>query len=273
MIKSIGRLNLDDYKLIDSQVEKIFVCLSKDKIEEATELITAMANTQNYFVREELGKRLANYEGPGAMKEVCAKLLDDHIYGIRATALFYFYYSNIDNPEVLLHILSKTVETVRWESEHIIEELWKSHPELMRREMPQWALSPSPKKRAMSMHGMNKIALDSPQFVLMHLEKLVDDEDPEVQEKFVKILIQVGRHRPQHAYTNIYRWLKSGSEDRARLLRDAVKVLVSIVARREREEQSNDFWAVTKKAVSDWRKDPSPLVSQMGNRLQQLLQS
>ncbi len=174
---------------------------------------------------------------------------------------------------MLLHILSKTVETVRWESEHIIEELWKSHPELMRREMPQWALSPSPKKRAMSMHGMNKIALDSPQFVLMHLEKLVDDEDPEVQEKFVKILIQVGRHRPQHAYTNIYRWLKSGSEDRARLLWDALKVLVSIVARREREEQSNDFWAVTKKAVSDWRKDPSPLVSQMGNRLQQLLQS
>ena len=273
MIKSIGRLNLDDYKLIDSQVEKIFVCLSKDKIEEATGLITEMANTQNYFVREELGKRLANYEGPGAMKEVCAKLLDDHIYGIRATALFYFYYSNIDNPEVLLHILSKTVETVRWESEHIIEELWKSHPELMRREMPQWALSPSPKKRAMSMHGMNKIALDSPQFVLMHLEKLVDDEDPEVQEKFVKILIQVGRHRPQHAYTNIYRWLKSGGEDRARLLWDALKVLVSIVARREREEQSNDFWAVTKKAVSDWRKDPSPLVSQMGNRLQQLLQS
>ncbi len=273
MIKSIGRLNLDDYKLIDSQVEKIFINLGKDRIQEATELITEMANTQNYFVREELGKRLATYEGPGAMKEVCSKLLDDHIYGIRATALFYFYYSNIDNPEVLLRILSKTAETVRWESEHIIEELWKSHPELMKQEMAQWALSPSPKKRAMSMHGMERVALDSPQFVLMHLEKLLDDEDPDVQEKFVKTLISVARHRPQHAYMNVLRWLKFGDEDRARLLWDALKVLAAIVARREREDQSNDFWTITRRVVGDWRKDSSPLVSQMGNRLHQILQS
>ena len=130
----------------------------------------------------------------------------------------------------------------------------------------------SAKKRAMSMHGLEKVALDSPQFVLMHLERLLDEEDAEVQEKFVKTLIQVARHRPQHAYMNVYRWLRHGTEDRARLLWDALKVLVSIVARREREDQSNDFWNVTRRAVDDWRKDSSPLVSQMGNRLQQLLQ-
>lgn len=273
MIKSIGRLKLDDYKLMDSQVEKIFINLGKDRIELATELITEMANTPNYFVREEFGKRLATYEGPGAMEEVCSKLLEDHIYGIRATALFYFYYSNIDDLPVLLQILAKTVETVKWESEHILGELWKSNSSLMKAEMPKWALSPSAKKRAMSMHGMEQIVLTSPQFVLTHLERLIDDEESDVHENFVKLLIQVGRHRPQHAYVNIHRWLKDGSEDRARLLWDALKVLASIVARRERDNQSGDFWTLTKRVVGDWRKDPSALVAQMGSRLSQIIQS
>ncbi len=273
MIKSIGRLKLDDYKLMDSQVEKIFINLGKDRIEQATELIIEMANTPNYFVREEFGKRLAKYEGPGAMEEVCSKLLDDHIYGIRATALFYYYYRNIDNLPVLIEILGRTVQSVKWESEHILEELWKRSPELMKQQMPKWALSPSAKKRAMSMHGMDSIVQSSPQFVLTHLDSLIDDEDAEVREAFVKLLIQVGCHRPQHSYVNVYRWLKDGTEDRARLLWDALKVMASIVARGERENQSGDFWTITRRTVSDWRKDPNELISQMGARLSQILQA
>jgi len=273
MIKEIGRLKLDDYKVMDAQVEKIFRNLDKDKIELATKQITDMANTPNYFVREELGKRLANYDGPGAMEDVCAELLEDHLYGIRATALFYFYYKRMADPAVIIRILDKTVESVPWESETIMMELWKRDPDMMKQTMPLWAQSPSEKKRAMSMHGMEGIAIRSPQYVLTFIERLIDDESEEVQNKISNLLSQVGRHRPLHTYVNIRRWLRDGDETRARVIWNTMKKLASIVAQRNRQDQSPDFVSVTQRAIADWRADSAPIVSQMGNRLAQIIRT
>ena len=273
MIKEIGRLNLDDYKLMDAQVEKIFRNLDKDKIDLARKQITEMANTPNYFVREELGKRLANYDGPGAMEDVCGELLEDHIYGIRATALFYFYYNRRSDPAVIIRILEKTVESVPWESETILFELWKASPDLMKSTMPVWAQSPSAKKRAMSMHGMDNIAIRSPQFVLTFIENLIDDESEEAEDKISHVLTQVGRYRPLHTYVNIRRWLKDGDENRARVLWNTMKKLASLIAQRNRKDQSPEFVSVTQRAIQDWRVDSAPIVSQMGNRLAQIIRN
>ena len=59
MIKEVGRLNIDDYKILDAQVEKIFRNLDKKNPDLAIKQIMELGNTANYFVREELGKRLA----------------------------------------------------------------------------------------------------------------------------------------------------------------------------------------------------------------------
>lgn len=183
MIKEMGRLNLDDYKIMDAQVEKIFKSLDKGKREQAIKEIEEMANTANYFVREEMGKRLATYQGKGPLDEICAEMLDDFIYGIRATALFYFYYKRQDDPRVIVKTLEKTVETVPWESETICFELWKNYPEVMKEEMPHWAMSPNENKRSMSMHGMENIADKNPQYILTFIGRLLDDESEEVQKK------------------------------------------------------------------------------------------
>ena len=58
MIKEVGRLNIDDYKVLDAQVEKIFRNLDKKNPDLAVKQIMELGNTANYFVREELGKRL-----------------------------------------------------------------------------------------------------------------------------------------------------------------------------------------------------------------------
>ena len=271
MIKEIGRLNLDDYKLMDAQVEKIFRNLDKDKIDLARKQITEMANTPNYFVREEFGKRLAVYDGPGAMEDVCGELLEDHIYGIRATALFYFYYSRQNDPAVIVKTLEKTVESVPWESETILFDLWKRFPDMMKQTMPVWAQSPSEKKRAMSMHGMENIAVRSPQYVLTFIAGLIDDESEEVQKKISHVLTQVGRFRPLHTYVNIRRWLKDGDENRARVLWNTMKKLASLITQQNRREQSPEFISVTQKTIAEWRSDSAPLVSQMGNRLAQII--
>ncbi|NLK49975.1 MAG: DNA alkylation repair protein [Candidatus Cloacimonetes bacterium] len=267
MIKDIGRLNLDDYKLIDAQVEKIFLNLSKDKIDLARKQITEMANTPNYFVREEMGKRLAAYEGPGAMESVCAELLEDHIYGIRATALFYFYYSRQDDIPVIIKILEKTFESVPWESETILFDLWKRDPETMKNMMPEWATSDNEKKRAMSMHGMENIAQRNPQYVLTFIARILDDESEEVQKKISHVLTQVGRYRPLHTYVNIRRWLQDGDEDRARTLWNTMKKLANLITDRNQKDQSPEFVSTTRETIAQWRKDKSPLVAQMGNRL------
>jgi len=271
MIKEMGRLNLDDYKIMDAQVEKIFKSLDKGKRDQAIKLIEEMGNTANYFVREEMGKRLATYQGKGPLDEICAEMLDDFIYGIRATALFYFYYKRQDDPRVIVKTLEKTVETVPWESETICFELWKNYPEAMKEEMPHWAMSPSENKRSMSMHGMENIADKNPQYILTFIGRLLDDESEEVQKKIGHILTQVGRQRPLQTYANIRRWLVGASEERVDAIWQTLRQLGSIFSQKNQRDKGFDFMNVTRRVIQEWKNDPDPNVAQMSNRLGQLL--
>ena len=267
MIKEVGRLNIDDYKILDAQVEKIFKNLDKKNPELAIKQIMELGNTANYFVREELGKRLAVYTGKGNLDKVCGDLLEDFIYGVRATGLFYFYYKYQDSPQHIIKTLEKTFETVPWESETICFELWKSFPDAMREHMPLWAESPNEKKRAISMHGMENIAAKNPQFVLMFIGKLLDDDSEEVQKKISHILTQVGRVRPIQTYTNVRRWLIDADEARFHTIWQTLRKLANIFTQKSKRERGGDFMSITQRTVLEWKKDSNPNVQNMGNKL------
>ncbi|HHV36462.1 MAG TPA: hypothetical protein GXX77_01315 [Candidatus Cloacimonetes bacterium] len=267
MIKEVGRLNIDDYKVLDAHVEKIFRSLDKDKEELAVKQIHELGNTANYFVREELGKRLAEYSGEANLDKICGDLLDDFIYGIRATGLFYFYYKYFESPQHIIATLDKTYANVPWESETICFEMWKRFPEQMRDNMPIWADSDDEKKRAMSMHGMENIAAKNPQYVLTFLSKLLDDESEEVQKKISHILTQVGRVRPIQTYTNVRRWLLDADETRFNTIWQTLKRLANIFTQRSRRDDGQDFLSITQKTINEWRKDPNPNVRNMGTKL------
>ncbi len=272
MIKQVGRLNIDDIKMMESDLEKIFKNLEQNKPELAKKKILAIANTSNYFVREDLGKRLATFEGNGALDAICAEMLDDFLYGIRATALFYFYYKRQKQPEIIVKTIEKTFETVPWESETIAFEMWKKHPEVMKQQMPLWAESDNEKKRAISMHGMENIANKNTQYVLNFVGKLLDDESEEVQKKISHILTQVGRQRPLQCYTYVRRWLIEADEKRVRTIWQTMKKLANIFKQRSKRDKTFDFINVTQKTVMEWKSDPNPNVSSMGAKLAYIIQ-
>ena len=269
----MGRLNLDDFKYLDASAEKIFRNVEKGKIALAEKQISEIGNTANYFVREELGKRLAQYEGNGEMDEICARLLDDFIYGVRATGLFYFYYKHQSHPEIIVKTIEKTFESVPWESETICFEMWKRAPEVMKEYMPHWAQSPNEKKRAISMHGMENIAAKHPQYILTFVSNLLDDESEEVQKKISHILTQVGRQRPLQCYNNVRRWLIDADDRRIRTIWQTMKKLANIFTQKSKRDKSADFINITQRTIQEWRNDPNPNVSNMGAKLAGIIHS
>ncbi len=271
MIKAMGRLNSDDYKLMDSHVEKIFKNLDKGNNGIAERQIFELGNTANYFVREELGKRLATYEGKGKLDRICGDMLEHNLYGIRATALFYFYFRHQSEPEVIIQTLDKTCESVPWESETICFEMWKKAPELMQKYMPRWSESDNPKKREMSLHGMESIASRSPQYVLTFIGRMLDDEDEEVQKKISHMLVQVGRLRPLQTYASIRLWLLEGDDRRARTIWTTLKKLTSIFSQKNMRDKSQEFVHNSQKVVQGWKADSDAAVVQMGHKLGKLI--
>ncbi|MBM4399126.1 MAG: DNA alkylation repair protein [Candidatus Cloacimonetes bacterium] len=271
MIRNVGRLTGDDLKEMDAQVDKIFKALDKDNSELAEKKILEMANTPNYFTREELGKRLAQYVGNGKLDKVCSEMLNHRLYGIRATALFYFYYKRQDKPEVIIKTIEKTIETVPWESETICFEMWKRQSDVMKEQMLLWTDSDNEKKRAMSMHGMENIAAKDPQYVMNFISKLLDDESEEVQKKITHVLTQVGRMRPVQCYAAIKTWLLDADEKRIRTIWMTMKKLANILMQRSKREKSHEFINITQKTVKEWKSDPNTNVSQMGAKLAQIM--
>jgi 3-methyladenine DNA glycosylase AlkC len=272
MIRNVGRLTGDDLKVMDAHVEKIFKALDKDNTDLAEKKILEMANTPNYFTREELGRRLAEYDGNGQLDKICSDMLEHKLYGIRATALFYYYYKRQDEPQIIIKTIEKTIETVPWESETIAFEMWKRQSEVMKAEMPQWAKSDNEKKRAMSMHGMENIAGKDPAYIMNFINVLLDDESEEVQKKITHILTQVGRMRPVQCYAAIKNWLLDADEKRIRTIWMTMKKLANILMQRSKRDKTHDFINITQKTVKEWKADPNQNVAQMGAKLAQIMQ-
>ena len=271
MIRQVGRLTGDDLKLMDEQIDKIFKALDKDNSSLAEKKILEMANTSNYFTREELGRRLADYEGNGKLDKICSEMLEHKLYGIRATALFYYYFKRQDEPKIIIKTIEKTIESVPWESETIALEMWKYHSDEMKEQMPRWAKSTNEKKRAMSMHGMENIAGKDPQYIMNFVNMLLDDESEEVQKKITHVLTQVGRMRPTQCYAAIRNWLLDADDKRTRTIWMTMKKLANILMQRSKRDKTHDFINVTQKTVKEWKSDPNSNVAQMGSKLAQII--
>jgi 3-methyladenine DNA glycosylase AlkC len=206
------------------------------------------------------------------MEEICSRMLDHRLYGIRATALFYYCNKRHTDPTVIVKTIEKTIESVPWESETIAFDLWKRQSETMKEQMPLWAKSDNPKKRAISMHGMENIASKDPAYIMNFISVLLDDESDEVQKKITHLLTQVGRMRPIQCYAAIKKWLIDADEKRIRTIWMTMKKLANILMQKSKRDKTMDFISVTQKTVKEWKADPNPNVSQMGNKLAQIIQ-
>ena len=274
MLQKIGRLDLSAEREIDEQVAEIFALLDKktDKAkEQAQSKLFDMAKTPNYFIREYLGKKLTEYSDQRVLYHLARKMLQHKLYGIRATALFYFYNRYYEDPDKVLDYLKDSHESVPWEVESILNEIWKRYPNEMKRKMLEWVDSDDENQRALSFHGMENIAHRDPLYIMNFLDRAIDDKSVEVQKKITHILTQVARSRPADCYPYIHEWLLNGDETRMKTIWVSMKKLANIVVQRSKRDKSQEFIMLTHRTIQDWKNDENKNVAQMGHKLMGIL--
>ncbi len=270
-IKDVGRLDALQTQTIEEEVSKIFTLLDAKKDDQARSLLEELSKTSNYFIRELVGKLMTNYNNRRKMTMIARDMISHKMYGIRATAFFYFYNLNVNEPKKIVTLLEEHYETVPWEVESIIYEMWKKHPNIMKEMMPEWLNSDIEKKRIVSFHGLELIAERDPHFVLDFLTKALDDESLEVQKKVTHILLQVVRTRPAETYPYIREWIMTGSDKRIKTLMMSLRKILSIYLQKGLKDKSPDFMALTKFVIYDWRGEKDKKVSYVGNKLAKML--
>lgn len=267
MLSKIGRLDSESRKELNSIIDGIYELLDKDKGTKAEKELISLSATPNYFVREYLGKDLINYSDQRKIVPVVKKMLQHRIYGVRATALFYYYALYADDPEKLFEILEETFESIPWEVESIINDLWKKYPDLMKVKMSEWITSKNSKKRALSFHGMENIANNDPNFIMQFISKAIDDDTMEVQKKITHILTQVARANPIIVFPYIREWLANADDKRMKTIWVSMKKLANIVIQKNRRERSEEFVLLTQQTINDWTHDENENVARMGEKL------
>lgn len=267
MFNKIGRLDNEDVKNLKELVVKIFSLLSDGKQERARKEIYKVANTPNYFIREHLGTYLARNEKAELVEPLIDEMIKHKFYGIRATALFYYFHVYQDNPEKILDILDSCYKSTPWEAESIVNEMWRMYPDLMKERMSEWIKSEDENKRALSFHGMENISNSDPNFIMEFISNAIDDNKIEVQKKITHILTQVARSNPIIVFPYIREWLVEADETRVKTIWVSMKKLANIIVQRNRNEQSQEFVLLTQQTIEDWKNDENEKVSYMGEKL------
>ena len=267
MINDIGRLDQLQIKDVEELLAKVFKLLDDKEDEKAVEMLEEVSNTTNYFLRELIGKLMTNYSNQKKISKIAKRMLTNKIYGIRATALFYFHNRSSDNPDDLISLLEENYDSVPWEVESIIYETWKKKPAVMKEMMTRWLKSDIEKKRIISFHGLELVADRDPMYVLDFLTNALDDESVEVQKKITHILLQVVKSRPAETYPYIREWIMTGSEKRVRSLMISLKKIISIYTQKSFKDKSPDFMTLTRQVLYDWKAEPYRKISHIGHKL------
>lgn len=270
-MNEIGRLDSDDKRKLLSEIDEIFKLLDKNKIRAAEKRIMVISKTPNYFVREFLGKRLYKYEGKDKILKIANKMLKHKIYGVRATALFLLYNYYYEDQDKLIEIIEETFDSVPWEVETVINDLWKRFPEMMKQKMTDWVDSEHYQKRALSFHGLEHIANSDPTFIMDFVGKAIDDDTMEVQKKITHVLSQVAKISPIMVFPYIREWLAEADETRIKTIWVSMKKLANIVVQKNRHGHREDFVILTEQTIQDWCKDENEKVSEMGERLYRII--
>lgn len=270
-MNEIGRLDSDDRIALNSELDDIFKLIEKDKLKLAEKRLIKISKTPNYFVREYIGRYLAQFQEPAKIEQISMQMLKHKIYGVRATALFTLYSLHFDEPEFLYDLMEKTYDSVPWEVESIINDLWKRFPAMMKESMKSWIDSEDSQKRALSFHGMESIAYEDPIYIMNYVGKAIDDETIAVQKKITHILSQVAKINPIVVFPYIREWLAEADETRIKTIWISMKKLANIVAQKNRHENRDEFVILTEQTIEDWKNDENENVADMGSRLLRII--
>ncbi len=271
MLNNIGRLDRDAKKEISSLLEKIFELLDANKKDKAEKKLYSLAKTPNYFIREFVGAGLLNYSDQRKIIPIAKRMLKHRIYGIRATAFFYLYNKHSEDSNKILDLIDDCAESIPWEVESIINEMWKQYPDLMKKKMKKWIETGNEKKRALSFHGMENIAQSDPEFIMEFVTKAIDDDTLEVQKKITHILTQVARANPIIVFPYIREWLLDADEKRIKTIWVSMKKLANIVVQRNQKNKTQDFILLTGQTINDWKNDENENVSNLGKKLSRII--
>jgi len=270
-LNEIGRLDSDDRLELNGELDSIIKLIAKNKIKTVEKNLTQLAKTPNYFVREYIGKYLNKCEDHEKMSKIAEKMLEHKIYGVRATGLFYLYNFHYDDPDVLYKYVEKTFDSVPWEVESIINNLWKRFPAMMKENMSSWIDSDNSQKRALSFHGMESISRDDPVYIMNYIGKAIDDDTMEVQKKITHILTQVAKSNPIIVFPYIREWLAEADETRIKTIWVSMKKLANIVVQKKRRDMREEFVILTEQTIEDWKHDENDNVAEMGTRLLRII--
>ncbi len=271
MLSKIGRLDSESRKELKEILDSIYKLLDENKKMKAEKKLIELSRTPNYFIREFAGKYLINYKDQRKIVPIVKKMINHKIYGVRATALFYYYMRYREDPEVLIKILEKSFENIPWEVESIINEMWKRYPELMKERMSKWIVSDNSQQRALAFHGMENIAHSDPNFIMHFISTAIDDKTMEVQKKITHILTQVARANPIIVFPYIREWLSDADEKRIKTIWVSMKKLANIIIQRNHRERSGDFILLTEQTINDWANDENENVAKMGKKLSYII--
>ena len=267
MLNNIGRLDEDSIKELDQYINTIFEYLDSGKKEEAKEKISSMARTQNYFIREYFGRHLLDYHNQRKILSTMRKMLKSEYYGERATAIFYFYAKYFKEPNKIIDVIEKVFENTPWETENILNDLWKYVPTLMKKRMKEWSKSDNEMKRALSFHGMENIVNSDPEYIMEFISNTIGDKSFEVQKKITHILTQVAKIKPIIVYPYIREWLVNSTEAHEKTIWVSMKKLANIMIQKSKRDKTQDFIILTEQTIKDWSLDPNEKISKMGKKL------
>ena len=273
MLNNIGRLDEDDIKELNQKIDLIFEFLDENEKEKAKNAIYSLARTQNYFIREYFGQYLLTYHNQRKILPVMRKMLKSPHYGERATALFYFFKKYTNEPNKIIDIIEMIFENTPWETENILNELWKTAPDVMKERMKAWIKSDNELKRALSFHGMENIADKDPEYIMGFIANTLGDQSMEVQKKITHILTQVAKSKPFIVYPYLRSWLIDANESHQKTIWISMKKLANIIAQKSKRDKTPDFVLLTQQTIKDWSNDPNEKVKRMGRKLYAIIRN
>jgi 3-methyladenine DNA glycosylase AlkC len=273
MLNNIGRLDEDDIKELNQKLNTIFEYLDNNEKEKAKNEIHQLARTQNYFVREYFGQHLLDYHNQRKILPIMRKMLKSSFYGERATALFYFFNKYANEPDKIVDIIEIIFENTPWETENILNELWRSAPNVMKERMKTWIKSDNELKRALSFHGMENIADQDPEYIMEFIAHTLGDQSMEVQKKITHILTQVAKSKPFIVYPYLRSWLIDADDSHQKTIWVSMKKLANIIAQKSKRDKTPDFVLLTQQTIKDWSNDPNEKVKKMGRKLYAIIRN
>ncbi|HPY95943.1 MAG TPA: hypothetical protein PL063_01880 [Candidatus Cloacimonadota bacterium] len=269
MIKSIGRLEYKEIKMLKERVDEIYDFIIYDGEDRAVRELNNLLNTQNYYVREIVGKHMATYDNQEKISLfVLQNFTSSKIYGVRAAGLFYYWELHKNDPNSLISLLNGFWDNTPWEVEAIILDMWERYPEQTKLQMHSWLDSENPKQRVLAMHGIENLAFTDLEYVYDTIAKHIDDDNEDVIKKISNIVFHVTKNLPENTFPHIRDWLLNAKDVRANTIKSILDKLLEFAIQNKTNEEYNVFRLLLFQVIKDWQLDDNKLLVDIAIKLQ-----